>query len=184
MQQVASGLNKSKRQSFLNIAIAGWDHRDCLAGDNLEKDIFNWLSPPDPWKNHHVACESRHRGSATWFIQGSTFLEWKSSESRSSLLWVHGKRALMPSSYASVDIEFSPFRSWRWKKCILVRQTFDFPVSGAYRVGKRYNHRGRRGHAESWTRFVSVFLLRFQGGSKEGSTRTALIHPDSTLSSI
>jgi hypothetical protein len=92
MQQLASGSNKSKRQSFVHVAIADWDHQICLAGDSLEQDIFRWLSPPDPWKNHHIACKSRHRGSAEWFVQSNTFSEWKASEAPSSLLWVHGKR--------------------------------------------------------------------------------------------
>jgi hypothetical protein len=92
MQQLASDLNKSKRESFFNVAIADWDHRDCLAGDSLHKNISNWLSPPDPWKNHHLACKSRHRQSAAWFIQGNTFKEWKLSEATSSILWVHGNR--------------------------------------------------------------------------------------------
>ena len=92
MQQRTSDLNKSKRQSFFNVVIADWDHRDCLAGDNVQRDISRWLSPPDPWKNHHIACNSRHPGSAAWFIQGNIFSEWKASEAGSALLWVHGKR--------------------------------------------------------------------------------------------
>ena len=50
-----------------------------------------WLSPPDPWKNHNVSCESQHKGTTTWWIHGETFSEWKYSGS-SSLLWLHGKR--------------------------------------------------------------------------------------------
>ncbi|KAF8483910.1 hypothetical protein DFH94DRAFT_843426, partial [Russula ochroleuca] len=72
MHKHASDLNKLKR-------------------DSLQKDIFRWLSPPDPWKNHHIACKSRHTESAAWFIQGNTFSEWKAFEVRSPLLWVHGK---------------------------------------------------------------------------------------------
>ena len=106
MQQLASDLNKPKRQSFFTIAIVDWDHRDCLAGENLRKDISNWLSPPDPWKNHHIACESRHRKSAAWFIESEMFSKWKASEAPSSLLWVHGKRPLMPSSYTLAETDF------------------------------------------------------------------------------
>ena len=50
-----------------------------LAGDN-------WLSPPDPWKNHNLAHESRHGGTGSWWIEGDTYVEWKSSDT-SSLLW-------------------------------------------------------------------------------------------------
>ncbi|KAF8462657.1 hypothetical protein DFH94DRAFT_659177, partial [Russula ochroleuca] len=86
MQQLASDQNKSKR-------------------DNLHKDIFKWLSPPDPWKNHHLACKSRHRRSAAWFVQGNTFSEWKASEAPSSILWVHGKPGAGKSVFCSTIIE-------------------------------------------------------------------------------
>ncbi len=99
MHQDASDLNKSKREPFFDAAIADWDHRDCPTGDRLQGDIFKWLSSPNPWKNHHTACKSRHHGSAEWFIQGNTFSEWKTSDVSGSLLWVHGKRASILSSY-------------------------------------------------------------------------------------
>lgn len=50
-----------------------------------------WLSPPDPWKNHNLYCESQHKGTTTWWTHGETFSKWKYSGS-SSLLWLHGKR--------------------------------------------------------------------------------------------
>jgi hypothetical protein len=57
----------------------------------LQQDVRNWLSPPDPWKNHNLARESRHSGTGTWWIHGDTYAEWKSSDAN-SLLWIHGKR--------------------------------------------------------------------------------------------
>ncbi|KAN0105744.1 hypothetical protein V8E52_010703 [Russula decolorans] len=86
MHRVASDLNKAKR-------------------DSLQKDLFGWLSPPDPWKNHHAACISRHRGTAEWFIQGNTFSEWRTSEVPGSLLWVHGKPGAGKSVLCSTIIE-------------------------------------------------------------------------------
>jgi hypothetical protein len=103
MHQVASDLNKAKREPFLYVVVDDWDHRDCPAGDSLQKDIFGWLSPPDPWKNHHAACELRHRGTAEWFIHGNTFPEWRTSEVPGSLLWVYGKRLLIPSFCDSTE---------------------------------------------------------------------------------
>ena len=76
-------------------------------GDNLERDVRKWLSPPDPWKNHNISCELRHQGSAAWFVQGNTFFEWKASEIPGSLLWVHGKRPLALNSYTSPKTEIS-----------------------------------------------------------------------------
>ena len=97
MHRVASDLNKAKREPFIDIVVADWDHRDCQTGDNLQKDIFGWLSAPDPWTNHHAACESCHPGTAEWFIRGNTFPEWRTSEVPGSLLWVHGKRLSITS---------------------------------------------------------------------------------------
>jgi hypothetical protein len=57
----------------------------------LQQDVRIWLSPPDPWKNHNLARESRHDGTGTWWIEGDAYAKWKSSGA-SSLLWVHGKR--------------------------------------------------------------------------------------------
>jgi hypothetical protein len=106
MHQVASDLNKAKRKPFFDVVVAGWDDRDCPTGDSSQKDIFGWLSPPDPWKNHHAACKSRHRGTAEWFIQSNTFIEWKTSKVPGSLLWVHGKRSLIPGFSGSTETDF------------------------------------------------------------------------------
>jgi hypothetical protein len=134
MQQLAD-----KRKPFIDVAIAGWDHRDYLAGYSLQQDIFRWLSPPDPWKNHHVACESRYGRSAAWFIQGNTFSEWKASDARSSFLWVHGKRPLMPNSYAFAETEF--FLQRAREKASFGTSDFDSSISGTHRVGQLHNHR-------------------------------------------
>ena len=60
-----------------------------LTGQELRK----WLSPPDPSTNHNIACDSHNDGTATWFLRGSIFEEWK-SKLTPSLLWIHGKRVL------------------------------------------------------------------------------------------
>ncbi|KAI0292992.1 hypothetical protein B0F90DRAFT_1822487 [Multifurca ochricompacta] len=52
------------------------------------EDFRSWLSPPDPSKNHNIARKSHHDGTASWFIHGNTFPEWRAT---GSLLWVHGK---------------------------------------------------------------------------------------------
>jgi hypothetical protein len=129
MHQVASDLNKAKREPFFDVVVADWDHRDCPTGDTLQKDIFGWLSPPDTWEIHYAACKSRHSGTAEWFIHGNTFPEWRASEVPSSLLWVHGKRPLIPSLCAGPAVTKFCFwfRSRRWKKRFLVREMFIFP---------------------------------------------------------
>src|SRR5260370_37908255 len=109
MHQVASNMNKSKRELFFDVAIAHWYHRDYPTGDDLQQDILKWLSPPNYWKNRYAACKSRHCGSAEWFIQDNRFSEWKTSNVPGSFLWVHGKRVLIPSSYALVEAEIFIF---------------------------------------------------------------------------
>ena len=55
---------------------------------NEREKLKNWLSPPDPSTNHNVARKAHHKGTTSWFFQGSIFRQWKSSP----LLWIHGKR--------------------------------------------------------------------------------------------
>jgi hypothetical protein len=72
-----------------------------LTGDDLQKNIQTWLSLPDPWKNHNTACETYHKRTATWFIEGDAFTEWKSS---GSLLWIRGNRmSSIALSYFYID---------------------------------------------------------------------------------
>jgi hypothetical protein len=66
-------------------------HRDstCLIGNQLRQDLTNWLKPPDPYINYNTASDARHEGTGVWFIESTTFQDWKES---GSLLWIHGKR--------------------------------------------------------------------------------------------
>ena len=65
---------------------------DIFTGNQLRDSLFRWLSPPDPSINHNVACKAHHNGTAQWFLQGSIFNQWKSTD---PFLWIHGKRALL-----------------------------------------------------------------------------------------
>ena len=58
----------------------------------MQEKLRTWLSPPDPSINHRNACETQLDGTATWFIQGSKFREWKNN---GSLLWIVGNRMLL-----------------------------------------------------------------------------------------
>jgi hypothetical protein len=67
--------------------------------------------------NHNMALRQRHNGTATWFIQGSTFMEWRVT---GSLLWIHGKRMRFPDlrflahSHDLASHHFSWFRKDRF----------------------------------------------------------------------
>src|SRR6267154_5892538 len=150
MHQIASDLNKAKREPFFDVVIADWDHRDCPTGDKLQKDIFGWLSPPDPWKNHHVARESCHPGTAEWFIQDNKFSEWRTSEVPSSLLWVHGKRLLIPAFTVQQRLTFLfGFAAGAGKSVFWCAKILYFHLSKTYCVRQLQNHRRDPFHAES-----------------------------------
>ena len=73
----------------------------------MRDKLRSWLSPPDPSVNHNTACKTQHGGTATWFIQGSTFQDWKKN---GSLLWVRGNRTLLHASLPScllIDLPIS-----------------------------------------------------------------------------
>ena len=61
-----------------------------LTGNQAKERVRTWLSPPDPSTNHNHARETQQRGTARWFLQGSTFCEWKKN---GSILWIRGNRA-------------------------------------------------------------------------------------------
>ena len=75
-----------------------------LAGDRLQRDVQNWLSPPDPSTNHELVWKAHHTGTASWFLEGDVLAEWKKM---GSFLWIHGKRMIFNlsacDSYLLVD---------------------------------------------------------------------------------
>ncbi len=99
MQQTADGVDWTERSWSLNRLHAGHPGSIILTGNQLRQDLCRWLSPPDPSTNHNIACNAHHEGTATWFFEGSTYKEWKSTNS-DSLLWIHGKR--VPQSHFAV----------------------------------------------------------------------------------
>ena len=103
LHQMATDENKSKRQLCLNIALLIGGTDSVWIGDKLRNDVQKWLSPPDPWKNHHVACEAHHGGTTEWLFRGDAFLDWKAS-GPSSVLWIHGKRELPSSTYTFAEV--------------------------------------------------------------------------------
>ena len=99
----------------------------------MRRDVRNWLSPPDPWKNQNLANESRHSGSGSWWIESDAYAEWKSS-GPSSLLWINGKRQYL-ALILFHDADMSCFRSGCRKECHLVRESLNLSYSQAYAVG-------------------------------------------------
>jgi hypothetical protein len=76
-----------------------------LTGNQIRQDLRNWLSPPDPSINFNTASDSRHEGTALWFLHGNTFTDWKLS---GSLLWLYGKRTSLYFTSFAVANRLSP----------------------------------------------------------------------------
>ena len=100
----------------------------------MRHNIWEWLSPPDPWKNHNLIHGTRHSKTGTWLIQSGTYAEWKSS-GPSSLLWINGKRQcfVVPICFSGTD-DYC-FCSGRGKECHLVRLSLNSFYLRTYTVG-------------------------------------------------
>jgi hypothetical protein len=93
MEQIANDVDQVKRLSSLDFISSVYGALHIVSENQLRENIYRWLSPPDPSTNHNIACGTHFKRTAAWFFQGSTFREWKSN---GSLLWIHGKRAVVP----------------------------------------------------------------------------------------
>ena len=77
--------------------------------------LRTWLSAPDPSIDHNIACKTQHNGTAKWFIQSSTFRDWKKN---GSLLWVHGNRTFSRSFLSLTIDSFSDFAAGAGKSIL------------------------------------------------------------------
>src|SRR6267142_2982319 len=78
---------------------------DTPAGNQMQEKLRTWLSPPDSSINHNHACKTQHDGTATWFIHGTKFREWKNN---GSLLWINGNCTLIPPALCDCTLIPSP----------------------------------------------------------------------------
>jgi hypothetical protein len=92
MQQTADDVGQVKSSSTPNLISSDAGASSKLTGSQLRGNLRKWLSPPDPSTNHNIACGAHLKGAATWFLQGSTFQKWRSSN---LLLWIQGKRMFL-----------------------------------------------------------------------------------------
>ena len=99
IQHTADGVDRMECSWFPNRIHVGHAGSINLTGNQLRQELRRWLLPPDPSTNHNIACNSHHKGTATWFLEGRTYKEWKSPGSK-PLLWIHGKRG--PRSHSAV----------------------------------------------------------------------------------
>ena len=90
IQQVADDMDDQKR-SWSQPLFAGYQSSLTFTGDQIRRDLRNWLSPPDPSVNYNIASDAHHEGTALWFTESNVFKNWKEC---GSFLWIHGKRTL------------------------------------------------------------------------------------------
>ena len=91
IRQTDDDEDQLKRSWFPNRIHDGLAGSMIFTGNQLRQDLRRWLSPSDPSINHNISCNAHHKGTASWFFEGSVYKEWKSTDS-DSLLWLHGKR--------------------------------------------------------------------------------------------
>jgi hypothetical protein len=88
VQGIDHKLEQVNRKSLYHPALS--THSDILTSGQLRDSLFRWLSPSDPSTNHNTTSKAHHDGTAQWFIQGTIFNQWKSTD---KFLWIHGIRA-------------------------------------------------------------------------------------------
>ena len=93
------------------------ERSDRFTGNHFRDSLLRWLSPPDPSINHNTASKVHHIGTAQWFLQGSIFSQWKSTD---PFLWIHGKRVLLLAFTTRRPLIVSCFYSGFGEKCRLV----------------------------------------------------------------
>jgi hypothetical protein len=125
IQQAADGVDRMERSWFPNRIHAGHAGSIIVTGNQLRQDLRRWLSPPDPSTNHNIACNAHHKGTATWFFEGRTYKEWKSTASE-SLLWIHGKRVPLSHSASRRHLITILICSWLRQEYTLVRRAVAF----------------------------------------------------------
>jgi hypothetical protein len=83
-----SEMNKLNRLSSLYFYLSLL--RPVVAGDQLQKRVQDWLSPPDPITNHDLFWRANHTGTTSWFFRSDVLTEWK-KEGPFKFLWIRGK---------------------------------------------------------------------------------------------
>jgi hypothetical protein len=87
--------------------------------DDIDK-IKSWLSPPDPWTNHHIARSYHQAGTGEWVLDNAAYKAWLGGSTRH--LWLYGKagcgKTILSSTIVedvqrhcrqAVDFGFAPF---------------------------------------------------------------------------
>ena len=101
IQHAANDIDEIKCSWLPNLAIIRTWCLNVLAGNQFIQLLRSWLSPADPSTNHNIARKAQHKGTAAWLFDGQSIIKWKST---GSLLWIHGKRAFLLSSFGRATL--------------------------------------------------------------------------------
>ena len=112
IQQVADDIDDQKRSSSHSL-FADYPSSLTFTGDQIRRDLRNWLSAPDPSVNYNTASNAHHEGSALWFTESNAFKNWKAF---GSFLWIHGKRTPFYPTPLHLLISLRLY-SWIWQEC-------------------------------------------------------------------
>ena len=138
---------------------------DGSTGNQLRDSLFRWLSPPDTLINHNIASKVHHNGTAQWFLQGSIFNQWKSTE---PFLWIHGKRALFFAFHMQRPLIISCFYSRFREKCRLVcsSSTHSAVVKLTSSI-QFFDYTRYHGFAQRWEGMMAYFYFDFRDVDKQ-----------------
>ena len=67
------------------------------------RKIVDWLSPPDPWTNHHSARQRHEPQTGTWLLRSDQYQRWKGGTVKH--LWISGKAGCGKTVLCSTAIE-------------------------------------------------------------------------------
>ena len=111
IQQAAIDIDEIKCSWLPNVAIVLSSRLILLAGNQLKQLLRSCLTPADPSTNHNIARKVHHNGTAAWLFQGRIIIEWLAT---GSLLWIHGKRAFLSSSFWRATLTDYDYGSGLW----------------------------------------------------------------------
>jgi len=103
------------RLPFLGIHVAQF--QAATKKQNLREKLLRWLAPCNVSLAHLSAYNKHELGTGKWFLQGSWFADWRSSNSPN--LWLVGSGRL--KMYNTFVVKKLINSSWLWKDRFMVR---------------------------------------------------------------
>ena len=155
VQQIVSNISSRNCPYCHDFIANACTSSQMIVGEQLLKDLREWLTPPDPSTNHTIACDAQHERTAAWVFKEDVFKEWESS---GSLLWIHGKGTTLYTSSGVHLADYSCFRSGLGKEHPLVWHLI-VSYSGAYALDQLCNYPAYHRPVPCWDSLHRLFLF-------------------------